>query len=385
MNRPTCAVVAAMLFVASCSGPGGREPVVSHPTRPHPSTSHPTQVPTTVIETPATVPANWETLRSWGRSEASYFGDYDGRRLLLRGTDPGDDDNLVTTVSGETIVRHTPPTPEWMTQDGWLTTRYAVFEDLELDKHLVRITIYDLTSDRKVAWPPAERLRVSAPELDVTDGQIVFITGQPDAGMCLRLLTIESGEVSTLLCEEPGVYLGDPAISKNGVTISLLVEPYNRQKRCKKLSFVPLRDGRRSARPMVIPTQSPCLGWSAVESGGAIGWDEADPTGMTVGFAQAFIRDRSGTVLALGTEIDTDSMVACGGAMFWEQVAGLSSNQILRWNESGGVSVVLDTAADRLATSLKCTSDRWLTTRVEDLTGSNERLTLLVLDTSTGP
>jgi hypothetical protein len=313
----------------------------------------------------------WQLLASWRRGQPDSLGVTDGTHLLLRGavaTGPG---FSTVTAHGRRILRHSPGGGQWQTQDGWLGAGRAVFLDVNLPQRNARLTVYSLSSGRRVRTVPHV-----GPEADVDGRQLAYFTGTPDTRMCLHAVDLATMTGNTA-CDSSGAILGDIATYDGSAVYSRLVDP-DRPGRCKTLAVLDLRTGARDrAAERAIARHAHCLAWDGVRVAGGVAWDEADPSSSSMGRSPAFARTADGAVVGLG-HLDTDSMVACGRSLYWTRTSG--DTVVVRWPGRGTPQVVLDPGRNALPTALQCTDDRWLTTRVDDIGGQDERLRLLALD-----
>jgi hypothetical protein len=324
----------------------------------------------------------WIVVRQWDRGEQDSFGSYDGTlTMLVASPSTGPDHSAVETSPEVALLEHDAGEGDWMTQDGWLAHDAAVFMDLNFPRRNSRLSVYELPSGQPAAWSDDGQVSHVAPEASVGDDALAYITGLPKTRMCLRALDLGDLRSHKLACGATGEVFGDPAVNERSVTFSRLVgwrQPPN-EKRCKTLNIVDLRTGRhdRSAEA-AIADHARCIAWDGVVVGGGVAWDEVDPTFGNVGISPGYYRAPSGAITQLG-RMDTDSMVACGGRLHW-QVGAATTDLIVEW-EPGSAPQTIRNVPNTSPTALQCTDNRWLTTRIDDITGHDEKLTIVALDT----
>jgi hypothetical protein len=367
--RRTAALVLILTVVLGCSSQDVTETRTDRPTR-SPSTTplpRPTGVP------PATkVP--WRVLARVPRADGATGIKSDGHfQVSLDESDPDESTPQVIRVMdprGRVVLERRGATSGSFVQDVWLSGGHLVLEEIDERARKVRLRAFDLDSGLDVGLPG--RARPTQPEVDANGGRIAFVTGTMRTRMCVVLVDLDQRTSKVLACDEPGAILGDIALSGDEVLYSSLTD-VDTDRRCKRLRTI-AADGTTQE----IPALARCLGWSGVITADAVAWDEADPNSSSLAYGEGFVRYRGEPTVALGP-MKTDSMVSCGGRLFWT-IADGRGDRVDRWSPPGNVATVLGPWANVGMTSLHCTEDRWLTLRTDDVDGEDEHFTHYLLD-----
>jgi hypothetical protein len=251
--------------------------------------------------------------------------------------------------------------------------------DLNLPRRVARLSVYELPSGQSSTWSHDGRLSPVSPEANVEDDTLAYITGLPESRMCLHALNLENLRSHQLSCGETDEILGDPTINEGSVAFTRLVHWLQPKKRCKVLDVVDIRTGEHDlAAEAAIADHAGCIAWDGVVLGGGVAWDEVDPNMGNVASSLGYYRAADGAITQLG-RMYTDSMVACGARLYW-QVEQASTDSIVEWSLDSTPRTIRN-VPNTSPTALQCTNNRWLTTRIDDITGKDEKLTLLALDT----
>ena len=370
MRGGLAAIVAAALLLSACTGSSQPEPETAATT----DGSEPNPPVTEATTRPPVSPLPWQVVKKWPRGPKDPWGEYNtGYEAYWDSSGPdtrGVETLTVLDHRGRLVLTRRKNSPDWFTQEVWLTGHFAVVEDLNLDERLVRLFVYDLHSGSQIPMPHG--LQPTQPEVDAGFGKVTFTTGHSKTRMCQQLVGLDSGIVEPPVCESTGDVLGDAAIGPDSYLYSRVRNPERPPARCKHVFVV------ADAVKMGVPQRDSCLGWSGALIAGAVAWDEADPYSEMLAVAQGFvlIEDR---VEGLG-EVDTDSIVGCGDRFFWTAEDG-RGERIDAWSKNHGVTTVWPPHRNAGPAALECSDGRWLHTRVDDIDGKNEHLRFMVLDT----
>lgn len=268
----------------------------------------------------------------------------------------------------EVVLDWTSRGGDWILQDVWLTHDFLVVEEINETAKSIELRAWNLASGKEIKIP----LQPSQPEVAADFGRVAFMTGRATTRICQQSLDLASGELTAPRCARPGTVLGDLALGQKESTYSEVVAP-GTDDRCKSL----LVDGSNPTRE--VPIAQRCLGWSSAIADGLVAWDEADPASETFPTSRGYVLadDRR---RALGPMV-TDTLVGCGSSFYWIEVDG-HGHRIERWTRGGGVQTVWGPQDERLPGELQCADGRWLSTRVDDIDGTDESLTFAVLDSA---
>ncbi|MCD4532796.1 hypothetical protein LRP67_01680 [Nocardioides sp. cx-169] len=274
---------------------------------------------------------------------------------------------------GSLVLERTSEGSGWFTQEAWLTDHFAVVEDLHEGQRLVRLFVYDLRTGEAVELPGG--LQPTQPEVDAGSGQVSFTTGTAETRMCQQLVDLESGVAKAPTCASTGEVLADTVVGASAYSFSRVRSP-NVEQRCKNLTVV------QGERQSDIPLHEKCLGWSAAVIEGAVAWDEADPLSESLWLGEGYVRPGDEQPIALGPVV-TDTIVGCGDRFFWEGLGHHDSSGIESWSAEHGVQTVWGPQRDVVPVDLECSDGRWLHLRLDEITGKDEMLRIIVLDTRT--
>jgi hypothetical protein len=371
MGHPAIVVLVASLALASCTGAEDPERALS----PSASPSRTSVPATTRAQLPTDPSASWRVLKQWRRDGTEAFGDYNGTYTSFRESSSDIDTPQHTRVfaaGGRLVLDRASQGAGWFSQEAWLTGHFAVVEDINNEKRLVRLFVYDLKTTKPVQLPGG--LQPTQPEVDVGFGMVSFTTGTAKGRMCQQLIDLESGVTKATACVITGDLLGDSVIGAENHAFSQ-VRASNTDQRCKDL--VVMEAGRRTE----LPLRQKCLGWSAALIAGAVAWDEADPFAENLVFGDGYVLPDGGELVSLGS-IFTDSIVGCGNRFFWQGTGPDQSIGIASWDAEHGVQTVWGPEGNIVPTALGCSDGRWLHSRLDDNGGKDEKLRFAVLDTS---
>ncbi|MEZ0580616.1 hypothetical protein [Nocardioides sp. MH1] len=364
-----------MILLGGCAHEASSTPRSSAPTRLGQSPPHST------LEQGDARPPEWQVVQTWSRTDPdASFGLADSKYVAAFTSTTSGGRVALTSREGHGILDLAAPAHGYV-QDVWLGT-YAVMEFIDVQARVVTLRAYGLSGE--TAWPvdlSSVNRSSPGPSVAYSEDRIAWTKGSPDDGMCVMLTDLESGVDREVDCAPKKTILDDIALDDQRVMFTRLTRPGSPTHRCKRVSVVDL-DGRHD-RPVerAIARQSDCLAWDAVPIGGGVAWDTADPNALDVARGEGYYV-RNGVVTELGN-VDTDSLVACGEMLFWTnpvreattpfgwQPGSQQSNKVLELRHS----------RDESATALHCASNRYLSTRAEELSGTDEHLRLLVLDT----
>lgn len=326
--------------------------------------------------------ADWRLVRQWDRGDPDSFGTYDGTYIVLvasPSTGPGY--SSVETSGGVELIHHDPGTADWQTQDGWLSPYAAVFMDINLPRRVARLTVYSLPSGELSAWSEDGSMTGVSPDANVSRDTLAYFTGRPETGMCLHVVDLQTMRDRESDCGDQREILGDVEVKGSNVFVSHLRGVSQPARRCKTVGLLDLTTGQSdAAAERAVNRQSDCLAWSGTRFDGGWAWDVANPNSPDIATAHGFARLDSGRLIDLGV-METDSMLACGDHLYWSMLQG-EVQELVEWNHVSGAGIVLDSGPDAIFTSRQCSDDRWLTTRVDGLSGHDEKLRLIALDTS---
>lgn len=321
------------------------------------------------------------TVRAWTRQQQDSFGVTDGKRVaLVSSPSTGPGYSTVETMRGDMILRHEPGPGDWAGQNVWLTNKAAVFLDINAPARQIAVTRYDLDDQSSDTLPVApDQL---APEAAVAAGRVVTFEGDVESRFCVVVRDVATLRTELEECARPDTLLGNPLISGKTLVYAELTDPSSRRNRCKVLQVLDLTSGRHDEElETAVADFADCSAWEGVLVGGSLVWQEADPTESTFTQAPVYTTSKDGTTEEIG-QSDTGSLEVCGGQAFWLEAVG-ETTQVKAWNPANatdGATVVLDPGPNALPTLLQCTEDRWLTTRVDDIGGRQEKLRLIALD-----
>jgi hypothetical protein len=288
----------------------------------------------------------------------------------------------VQTLDGRTVLTHPIDGPEWSIQDGYIGDDVAVFVEINAEALQVAITAYRISTGEALDTS-ATRRDVPGPETDFADTRLAYAQGVPQQGMCLHVLDLLDGTDRAITCEEPGVQLGDLALTGDVLTYTRLTGSTTPQ-RCKSVAVVdvgPMSGTHDRAAEAAARDSDTCGNWSAAPlATGSVVWDNAHPdVGLSTASLFAFF---DGETVPLGSGY-TDSARSCGGWAFWLRMGPNQFSEIVGWTPGLPQPVEIRPAKDDVElTTPYCADDRWLTTRADDIGGSNEHLTLWRLDTT---
>ena len=367
--RRTATLVLILAAVLGCSSQDMTETKSDRPT-PSPSTT-PLPRPTGV---PQAVKVPWRVLARVPRADGATGIKSDGHfQVSLDDSDP---DELtaqiirVTDPSGRVVLQRRGASPGSFIQDVWLSGGHLVVEEIGERARKVRLRVFDLDAGREVTLPGAAR--PTQPEVDAGGGRIAFVTGTVKTRMCVVLVDLHLRTSRALDCDRRGAILGDVALTGDRLLFSSLTD-VDTERRCKRLRTITVGGTIEE-----IPAVARCLGWSGAVMEEAVAWDEADPNSPSLAYGEGFIRYRAEPTVALGP-MNTDSMVACGGKLFWNIGDG-RGDRVDRWSPSGKVATVLGPLENEVPTGMACTEDRWLSFRTDDIDGEDEHFMHYLLD-----
>lgn len=276
----------------------------------------------------------------------------------------------VVNTEGVEVLTHMTPGRGWFAQDVWVTNDYLVVEEINERRRKLRFVAYDLSTRRRLPLPAPP---ISEPEMDASGGVVAYISGRPQSPMCVQLLDLASFRVREAACGLPGEVLADVAYNAGRVVYSVIQRP-NQKDRCKTVWVASLVE-----KPRALPTQQQCLGWSGAVVADAVAWDEADPLSEQLAVSRDYVQSADGRVREIGSDIDTDSIVGCGGRFFWNTSDGERS-RINTMGIDADATAFWVGGPDEYSTLLRCIDDRWLQMSVDVLNGENPPTEYLVRD-----
>lgn len=359
-----------------CSGDGSRSDAeTTEPTAP-PSSSPASATPSGPTTPPvAETTYDWQAVAEWSRADPPTNGEYADGYVAYWDAHLLETPQWTRVYDSEDrlIVERVSDAPDWFTQQVWLTEHFAVVEDINDQARTVRLSVFDLETGDEVALDGIEA--PTQPEVDAGFGRLMFTTGSLETGMCANVIDLDSLRPDdSPACAPPGDIIGDVAVGETSSTYSRLDNPNRPGSRCK--TVVVDSDNGTSE----LPLRRQCLGWSGAVTEGSAAWDEMDPSSPRLGSAKAYIA-HDGEVSPVGT-IETESIIGCGDRFFWQAQSGRGA-RIDSWSAKNGIETVWGPELDVVTTALECTDGRWLHMGPEDITGVDEKLRFVVLDTQT--
>lgn len=324
----------------------------------------------------------WTQARQWRRGVQDSFGVATDQHVLLWPSPTGPPNATVQTPDGKTLLTHAIDRGGWSTQEGYLGDDMAVFVDVNTERLQVRIAAYRISTGAVLDTSPT-RADVLGPETDVADTRLAYAQGTPQKGMCLHILDLNDGVDREVTCEEPAVQLGDLALTGDVFTYTRLTASTT-SRRCKSIAVVDVGSTfgtHDQAAEAAAHDSDTCGNWSVVPlATDSVVWDNARPdVGLSTASLFAYF---DGETVPLGGGY-TDSARSCGGWAFWLRIGPNQFSEIVGWTPGLSQPVQIRPAKDDVElTTPYCASDRWLTTRADDIGGSDERLTLWRLDTT---
>lgn len=323
---------------------------------------------------------DWRPIRRWPRDDpAAGFAVANATHVVVfdagaRGM------SRVETPSGRLLAVHSLPGSAWLAQDAWLTDDLALFEDVHPHRRLVRVSAYDIGAPHVGLDLGFINPSDTAPSMDVSQGHLVYVAGSPDTGMCVQVQALRAAQGHGIDCAPSGVIVDDVSTTDAGISYSTLVGAGG-EDRCKRLSFVDWTGEHLTALEQMVNDHADCIAWSGTFVAGGIAWDEVDPDGGGIGAATAFFSTLDQEITRIGT-VDTDSIVACGGNLYWKAGNPQDSTSIYAWSPGAEhATQSLNHHRNEVATHPACTDGRYLTSRVDDISGEHEDLTIMRLDT----
>lgn len=327
-------------------------------------------------------PPIWDTAAEWSRDDPDQgFGLATKSLTVTYSPVPSDGFVRVVNRSGTELLAESVDEGSYV-QEVWLDEQYLLVQTINTDERTVAVEAFNVADG---AVTPIDLTNVNAtgpnPPLAAYGRQLAWTSGFPDDGMCLRMTNLATGRSRTLECAKKGVILDDLALDNESLVFSSLTQHQSEARRCKQIKVIDYRGRHDAKAEHTINSLSECLAWSAVPLAEGIAWDVADPSSADLAFGHGYALD-NGTTFDLG-EVYTDSFVSCGGTLFWTDPVREATTPFL-WEpgkQHFEVGLELVARRDESATALHCASDRFLTTRVDELSGHDEHLRLLVFDT----
>ena len=277
---------------------------------------------------------DWRAIRRWPRDDpAAGFAVANATHVVVFDAGP-QGTSRVETLPGRLLAVHRLSGRGWLAQDAWLTDEIALLEDVQPDRHLVRVTAYDIGAahvDLDLGFlNPAD----TAPSMDVSQGRLVYVVGSPDTGMCVHVHALRAAQDREVACAPAGVIVDDVSANDAGISYSTLIGAGG-EGRCKSLFFVDWKGEHLAEVEQMVNDHAECLAWSGTFVTGGVAWDEVDPEGGSIGAATAFFSTLDQEITRIGT-IDTDSIVACGNNLYWKAGNPQDSTSIYAWSPGAG-------------------------------------------------
>lgn len=317
---------------------------------------------------------HWAVTRVWRRSESGGRFGVRGDNYVALVSAPANADhrNVVEDLDGEIFLTTSAGGGEWLGQDAWTSDGYFAFMNINPSTRTAGLEVYGSDGHRQVIPGYRDPL---GPEADLGYGRLAFTTGEPSRAMCVVVAELARQRVGFRECAEEGEIYGDIALDDRVLAYTSLKGWQTEDLRCKRPRFVLLSSGKhlRKLERLSRGALGGCQVWSGMPFSGGVAWDVADPDSETIQVGHAYAATNSGQVVDLG-EVLTDSMRSCGDSLFWQKAEG--SILIQQWRPGRSIRTILRSGRGSDITSLTCGDDHWLTTRVDGLSGENERLTL---------
>lgn len=327
-------------------------------------------------------PPAWRLVEDWPRDDPRQgFGLSSASVSLISSyTEAGGSIRIADRTGSSLSVE--PVAAGWSVQETWLDDQYAVAEVLNLAKRKVAVHGYALRDGRIAELElGAVNDRRLGPSMAYFGSRIAWTTGDPVRRMCISIAQLPSGRSRSVACLRRGIIIGDVALDEDTLVFSALSRPRSFDQRCKQIQVVDFHGRHDHAAERTMASLSDCDAWSAVPLHNGVAWDVSDPNAGEIAFADghALVDNQH---YELG-RLETDSFLECGDHLWWTNTVHEATTPFMWVPAAPTFSRALELPEDQTksGTSLACASDRFVSTRIEDVSGHDEHVRLLTLDT----